>query len=67
VEQHYGENTEPQILTGSDTLPRAEAIIEAESYSIDAEALMAPLDAVYDVKLDSRRHYQKIDEIPRKA
>jgi DNA polymerase III delta prime subunit len=47
--------------------PRAKAIIEAEGYSIDDDALMATLGAVYDAKADNRRYYQTIDEILRKA
>jgi DNA polymerase III delta prime subunit len=47
--------------------PRAKAIIEAEGYSIDDDALMAALGAVYDAKADNRRYYQTIDEILRKA
>ena len=53
---------EPQVF-----FPRAKAIIEAEGYSIDDDALMAALDAVYDAKPDNRRYYQIIDEILRKA
>lgn len=53
---------EPHIF-----LPRAKAIIEAEGYSIEDDALMAALDAVYDAKPDNRRYYQTIDEILRKA
>jgi DNA polymerase III delta prime subunit len=48
-------------------LPRAKAIIDAEGFSIEDDALMAALDAVYDAKADNRRYYQKIDEILRKA
>jgi DNA polymerase III delta prime subunit len=47
--------------------PRAKAIIEAEGYCIDDDALIAALDAVYDAKPDNRRYYQTIDEILRKA
>ncbi len=47
--------------------PRAKAIIEAEGYSIDDDALMAALDAVNDAKADNRRYYQTIDEIQHKA
>ena len=53
---------EPQVF-----FPRAKAIIEAEGYSIDDDALMAALDAVYEAKPDNRHYYQKIDEILRKA
>jgi len=48
-------------------LPRAKAIIEAEGYSIDDDALMAALDAAYDAKAYNRRYYQTIDEILRKV
>ena len=34
---------------------------------MDDDALMAPLDAVYDAKPDNRRYYQTIDEILGKA
>lgn len=53
---------EPQVF-----FPRAKAIIEAEGYSIDDDALMAALDAVYEAKPDNRRYYQTIDEILRRA
>jgi DNA polymerase III delta prime subunit len=53
---------EPQVF-----FPRAKAIIEAEGYSIDDDALMAALDAVYDAKADNRCYYQTIDEILRRA
>jgi len=48
-------------------LPRANAIIEAEGYSVDDDVLLSALEAVYEAKPDNRFYYQKIDEMLRKA
>ena len=53
---------EPQVF-----FPRAKAIIEAEGYSIDDDALMAALEAIYEIKPDNREYYKKIDHLLRCA
>ena len=44
-------------------LPRALDIVHSEGYDIDPKELLAMLEAVYDVKPDNRRYYEKIDEL----
>jgi DNA polymerase III delta prime subunit len=51
---------EPEVF-----LPYARAIIFAEGYDIDDSALADALDAVYELRPDNRRYYQKLDELLR--
>jgi replication-associated recombination protein RarA len=49
---------EPHIF-----LPRALDIVNSEGYNIDPQELLSMLEAIYDLKPDNRRYYEKLDEL----
>lgn len=46
-------------------LPRAEQILAAEGVEFEHDALLAVLQAAYDVDPDNRKYYKKLDELLR--
>ena len=51
---------EPELF-----LPRAKAIINAEGFEVDEAALLAALQATYDLGPDNRNYYKKVDSLLR--
>lgn len=53
---------EPRVF-----FPRALEIVNSEGYEIDPDELLAMLKAIYDVKPDNRRYYEKLDDLLQKV
>jgi len=48
-------------------LPRALEIVNSEGYDINPKELLLMLEAIYDVKPDNRRYYEKLDDLLQKV